>query len=103
MSILLNLAMFPTDKGTSVSQYVSRVIKMIDESGASYQLNSMGTTIETATMPEALQIVQKAYDLLSPDSKRIYCTITMDIKEGTMGRMTQKIDSIERHIGSVQK
>lgn len=103
MSVLLSLAMFPTDKETSVSQYVSRVIKMIDESGASYQLNSMGTTIETETMPEALQIVQKAYELLSVDSKRIYCTITMDIKEGTMGRIAQKIESIERHIGPVQK
>ena len=54
-------------------------------------------------MPEALLIVQRAYELLSLDSKRIYCTITMDIKEGKMGRISQKIESIEQHIGKVQK
>jgi uncharacterized protein YqgV (UPF0045/DUF77 family) len=36
---MLEFAMFPTDKGVSVSNYVSRIIKMIDKSGASYQLN----------------------------------------------------------------
>ena len=29
MSVLLEFAMFPTDKGESVSNYVSRIIKMI--------------------------------------------------------------------------
>ena len=50
MSILLNFAMFPTDKGASVSEYVSKVIENIKDSGVSYKLNSMGTTIETETM-----------------------------------------------------
>ncbi len=103
MSILLNMSIFPIDKGASVSQYVSRVIKMIDDSGANYQLNSMGTTIETETMPEALRMVQNAYDVLKDDSKRIYCTITMDIKEGEKGRMKEKIASIENKIGIVKK
>ena len=103
MSILLNMSIFPIDKGASVSQYVSRVIKMIDDSGANYQLNSMGTTIETQTMPEALTLVEKAYNLLKVDSTRIYCTITMDIKEAESGRMIKKVASIEKRIGHVNK
>jgi len=31
-SVLLEFAMFPTDKGESKSEYVSKIIKMIDES-----------------------------------------------------------------------
>ncbi len=103
MSILLNFAMFPTDKGTSVSQYVSKVIKYIDESGVSYKLNPMGTTIETNTMEEALKIVQGAYDILEPVSDRIYSTISIDARKGRGDRMKAKIASIEKKIGNVSK
>ncbi len=36
MSVLFEFAMFPTDKGESVSKYVSKVIKMIDKSDVNY-------------------------------------------------------------------
>ncbi len=103
MSVLMNFAMFPTDKGTSVSKYVSRVIDMIRASGFNYKLGSMSTTVETDTMAEALQILEKAYAVLEPDSSRVYSTVTFDIKKAEKGRMTQKINSIEKHIGEVEK
>lgn len=53
MSVLLEFSMFPTDKGESVSAYVSQVIKMIDQSGVSYRLTAMGTIIETDTLHDA--------------------------------------------------
>lgn len=103
MSVLLEFAMFPTDKGDSVSPYVSRIIKMIDESGASYQLTPMGTIIETNTMREALDIVEKAYQQLSPDCNRIYSSLKFDIRKGKDSRMKGKIKSIEEKIGAVKK
>ncbi len=104
MSVLLNFAIFPTDKGGSgVSEYVSKVLKMVAESGVSYKLNPMGTTIETDTMQEALAIVQKSYDILEPESDRIYATITMDIRKGRKNAMQQKIASIENKIGKINK
>ncbi|MEA2043115.1 MAG: MTH1187 family thiamine-binding protein [Bacteroidota bacterium] len=103
MSVLLEFAMFPTDKGSSVSEYVSRVIKMIKESGVDYKLTPMGTIIETETMPEALNMVEKAYNILEPDSERIYSTLTFDIRKNKSDRLTQKIQSIENKIGKVSK
>ena len=101
MSVIINYAMFPTDKGESASAYVSKIIKMIDESGYSYQLNPMGTSIETETMEEALAFVQKAHNLLKADCSRIYTAVTIDYRKGEMGRMSRKIDSIESKIGKV--
>ena len=101
MSVLLIFAMFPTDKGDSVSPYVSKVLKYIDESGVSYKLNPMGTTIETDTMEEALAIVQGAYDILEPVSERIYSAITIDARKGKSNRIKSKIESIEKKIGKV--
>lgn len=102
MSVLMQFAMFPTDKGASASPYVSCVIAMIRESGFPYQLSAMGTIIETDTMEEAQSVVTKAYSLLQKDCSRVYCTVTFDIRDGTVGRMQQKVASIEAKIGKVK-
>jgi len=101
MSVLLEFAMFPTDKGDSVSQYVSKIIKMIDESGFSYKLTAMGTIIETETLKEALAIVNRSYEILEPFSKRVYSTMNIDIQKDKSGRMEKKINSIVSKIGDV--
>ena len=101
MSVLMQFAMFPTDKGASASPYVSRIIAMIRESGIPYQLSAMGTIIETETLAEAQTIVNQAYALLQADCSRVYCTVTFDIREGKTGRMQQKVASVEEKIGPV--
>lgn len=101
MSVLMQFAMFPTDKGASASPYVSRIIAMIRESGIPYQLSAMGTIIETDTLAEAQAIVTQAYALLQADCSRVYCTVTFDIREGKTGRMQQKVASVEEKIGPV--
>lgn len=101
MSVLVEFAMFPTDKGESVSQYVSRIIKMIAESGASYQLTPMGTIFETEKMTDALELIAKAEECLAPDCNRIYSSIKLDIQKGKSNRIKTKINSIENKIGKV--
>ncbi len=99
MSVLVEFSMFPTDKGESVSAYVSRIIKMIDESGLPYKLTPMGTVFETETMEEALQILEKAYKQLEPDCNRVYAVAKFDIRKGKSNRLVQKIQSVERKLG----
>ena len=99
MSIMLEFAMFPTDKGESVSPYVGRIIDMIDRSSIPYQLTPMGTIIECNEMDEALGIVKKAYECLKHDCSRIYSSIKFDIRAGREGGLQSKIASIEREIG----
>jgi len=98
MSVLTEFAMFPTDKGESVSKYVSRIIKMFKDSDISYELTPMGTVFEVEQIEEATEVINKAYKLLEPDCNRVYTTIKMDIRKGKKNRMKQKIDSIEKRI-----
>jgi len=103
MSVLLEFAIFPTDKGDSVSKQVSKVIDLIRESGVNYQLTAMGTLIETDTLPEALAIVNRSYDVLAEDSERIYTTMNIDIQKGKNNRLKSKVEAIENKIGQVNK
>ncbi len=102
MSVLVSFAMFPTDKGSSVSPYVSRILKMIRESGVDYKLSAMGTVFETEDMPAALKILEKAYAELADDCERVYSVVNFDIQTNKpMGRLQGKIASIENKIGNI--
>lgn len=102
MSVLVNFAMFPTDKGTSVSQYVSKIIKLVRDSGFPYKLNPMGTTFETETMKEALDVLERSYEVLK-DHDRVYSVVNFDIQKNKSNRIKSKVESIEQKIGEVNK
>ena len=101
MSVLIEYSIFPTDKGESVSPYVSRVIDLIRNSGYPYKFTAMGTVVETSTIREALELVAKSYDVLEPDSNRVYASIKLDIRKGKDNRLEGKIKSVEEKIGKV--
>ena len=102
MSVLLEFSMFPTDKGESVSEYVSQVIKVIRDSGLSYQLTPMGTIIETDDLLQALGVVQVAYNTLeAAGCNRVYSSLKLDIRQGKDGRLQGKLKSIQEKIGEV--
>lgn len=95
MSVIMNFAMFPTDKGGSVSLYVSKVVKLIRRGGHPNQLTSMGTLVETETLQEALNVIDEAYKTLEEDCDRVYINVTIDIRKGKLGRIEDKIRSVE--------
>jgi uncharacterized protein (TIGR00106 family) len=101
LSVLLEFSMFPTSDecrdGSSVSKQVSKIIDMIDKSGVNYKLTPMGTVIETESMREALDIVEKAYNELS-DCDRVYSALKFDIRKNSQNRFKSKIDSVERNL-----
>jgi len=104
MSVLMEFSMFPTDKGESVSAYVSPVIAMIRDSGVSYRLTPMGTVVETDTLEQALAIVARAYRVLEQAGcNRVYSSLKLDIRKGHDRRLATKIASVEEKIGNVEQ
>jgi uncharacterized protein (TIGR00106 family) len=98
MSVLVEFAMFPTDKGDSISEYVSRIISMMGVNNTPYKLTSMGTIFEVETLEEAFMIINGAYKQLEPDCNRVYSTIKLDIRKGKNGRIIHKVESVERKL-----
>ena len=98
MSCLAEFAMFPTDKGESVSKYVSKIIKMFEKSGVNYELTPMGTIFEVETIEQATDIINRAYKELENDCNRVYTAIKMDIRKNKSNRMKQKIESVMKKI-----
>jgi len=105
-SVLLEFSMFPTSddcrNGASVSHAVSKIIDMIDKSGYPYKLTPMGTIVETTTIREALDIIEKGYEVL--DCERVYSALKFDIRKNSTNRLQTKIESVEKKLGKeIQK
>ncbi|MCK7578599.1 MAG: MTH1187 family thiamine-binding protein [Chromatiales bacterium] len=99
MSVILDLTIFPTDQGSSFSRFVAPVIAMIRDSGFEHQLSPMGTQVETDTLPEALAIIERANAILEEfGAERVYVVAKFDIRPGTSGRLTGKLDSVRRRL-----
>ena len=92
--VLAEFSMFPTDNGESVSQYVSQVLKVIDESGLSYQLTPMGTILE-GEWSEVMSVITACFEQLQPQCRRISTSLKVDYREGSESRMHSKIDKLE--------
>lgn len=98
MSVIMEFAMFPTDKGAHVSSYVKQVVEMIDAQPYHSQLTPMGTIVECDTMDECLAVLSKANAILEPQVERIYCTAKFDNKPGKSAQMEHKIAAVRRSI-----
>ena len=99
MSVLLEFSMFPTDRGESKSEFVARVLDVIDSSGLDYQLTPMGTIVESDTIDEALKLVGDCYKTLEPDCNRVSSFLKFDIRKGTSSRLSTKIATVEKKLG----
>ena len=97
MGIIVELSIFPMDKGISVSPYVARVVNIIKESGLSYDLNAMGTCME-GEWPDVMKVVDACFKDLQKDCGRIYLTMKGDYRKDRIGGLSGKVDSVRSQL-----
>ena len=100
--VLLEFSMTPLAKGDSVSAYVARCLRIIEESGLDYRLHAMGTIVE-GEIHEVLEVLKRCFDELAADCDRISCTAKLDYRKGYRGRLESKVTSVEEKLGKELK
>lgn len=96
--VLLEFAMAPGGKGESVSEYVARILDIIDRSGVPYQLTPMGTILEGG-WDEVMGVVTACFKALEADCSRIGVTLKVDYRAGPAGRLHSKTARVEERLG----
>ena len=99
MSVMLNFAMFPMDKPGSLSRHVAASLATVEASGLDYRFGPMGTSIEADDLDAALDVVKRCFQQMKTDSRRIYCTVTIDYRQGDDGRLATKVEHVEKVVG----
>ena len=96
--VLLEFAMNPPDRGSGVSEYVARILDVIDRSGVPYQLTPMGTILE-GDFDAVMKVVGDCFRALEPDCARIGMNLKMDYRAGGESRLKSKIEAVEKRLG----
>lgn len=96
--VLMEFSMYPLDKGSSLSPYVTRSMDIIDQSGLEYRMNPMGTVLE-GEWDEVFDVLRRCFDRMAEDCDRIAVAIKVDYRKGTRGRLEAKIQSVEKKLG----
>ena len=97
MSVIIDFSIFPMDKGESLSPYVARAIKIIQDSGLPYHFGPMGTSIEGA-WEEVMGVVDRCFKELEKDCGRVIIHMKADYRKGTSGRLKGKIRSVQEKL-----
>jgi len=100
MSVIIELSVFPVDKGESVSGYVARAIKIIQESGLAFHIGPMGTSVE-GELDEVMELAKACIKELARDSNRVYWTIKGDLRKGRTRGLLQKVESVKKKCHSL--
>ena len=99
MSVIVEFSIFPMDKGESLSPYVARALKTIQDSGLPYELNPMGTCVE-GEWGEVMALVDRCFQVLEKDCSRINLSLKADYRKGPAGRMKSKVESVKGKLES---
>jgi uncharacterized protein (TIGR00106 family) len=98
VSFLTFVTMTPLGKGESVSQYVARVVDIIDKSKLPYVITPMGTIIEGETWDEVMDVLKLGFQGMKETCQRISMVIKVDYRKGRSGRIKTKVQSIEEKL-----
>lgn len=96
--VLLEFQMAPAGKGESVSEYVARILDVIDRSGMPYQLTPMGTILE-GEWAEVMGVVTACFEALKTDCNRIGVHLKVDYRAGPASRLKSKTAKVEERFG----
>jgi uncharacterized protein (TIGR00106 family) len=97
MSVIVDFSLFPLDKGESLSPYVARSIKIIQESGLPYEFRAMGTSVE-GDWDEIMAVVNRCLETMRQDCNRIVLTLKADYRKGPYGRLQRKVASVKEKL-----
>jgi uncharacterized protein (TIGR00106 family) len=99
---LMEFSMIPLDRGASFSEYVARILTVVDESGLDYRLNPMGTVVE-GEWEDLLALLTRCFRALEQDSERISLQVKFDYRKGREPRIDSKVKSVQAKISRALK
>jgi len=96
--MMVEFSVVPLGKGASVSPVISRVLKIVVESGLRYKANPMGTVVE-GEWAQVMDLIRACHDEAMKDAERVVTSIKIDDYKGKGPRLETKLESVEQKLG----
>src|SRR5262249_5348708 len=96
--MLPELNIIPLGKGTSLSDELAEILKLIDASGLAYQLTPSGTCIE-GDWDAVMRLVRQCHDHARSVSPHVITTMTIEDEQGANDKITANVAALEERLG----
>jgi len=101
--MLAEFSIIPVGNGVSISKYVARAAKIINESGLDYRINAMGTVVE-GDIDEIFDLIKNCRKAVMEDIQRVVIHIALDDRrDKEPPRIEKKLQSVEEKTGKMLK
>ena len=96
--MLASFSISPVGVGEALSKHVAEIVDIIDRSGLKYKLGAMQTTVE-GDDSEVMALILQCHRHMRKKAKRVVTHIAIDDREGASGRLTGKVEDVEKALG----
>lgn len=96
--MLADFAVVPMGVDGGVKKLIAEALKIVDESGLSYKLGAMHTTIE-GDPDRVMEVILRCHRRMLELSPRVLTNITIDDRKGATGRLEGKVKDVEQVLG----
>ncbi len=95
MTVIAEVTTYPIGMGISLSRYVKRAIKVLDESNLDYEIGPMSTTIEAGSVEQILEVIGKMHNAIGEAGcQRISTAIRIDDRRDKDREMMDKVAAV---------
>lgn len=96
--MLAEFSIFPLDKGAQgLSEYVSELVRIVQDSGLPHELHAMGTIVE-GEPEEVYDLLLRCHLAMRQQSERIYVNLKVDDRPGRTGALQAKVAAVRNRI-----
>ena len=93
--ILAQLSVYPIGAGVSLGRFVKRGVKIIEDSGYTYQVGGMSTSIEVPDLKELFELIGKIRQAqFDEGAERIIIELKVDDRRDKAATLNGKIASV---------
>lgn len=96
--MLASFSVVPLGSGEGVKELVAEALAIVDESGLSYKLGAMQTTIE-GDPDKVMEVILRCHQRVLESVPRVLTHITLDDRKGATGRLEGKVADVEQVLG----
>jgi len=93
--LLAQLSIYPIGAGVSLGRHVKKGVKIIEDSGYTYQVGGMSTSVEVPDLQELFELVENIRQAqLDEGAERIIIELKIDDRRDKDATLQEKIESV---------
>lgn len=93
--LLAQLSVYPVGSGVSLGKYVRKGVKIIEDSGYTFQVGGMSTSIEVPDLQKLFELIERIRQAqLDEGAERIIIELKVDDRMDKAATLQGKIDSV---------